>query len=191
MRRPFPTLALLALSIAPGCAGNGDARYVYQDGQYGVIGIPKNSNRWPHRYCDQADTLMKDHFPEGYQVVRAEEVVEGKRELDNSSKRSGEYKPSLLLPAALANLGSIKREGESKQHDQVTIRESRLIYKSTAPAGRPAGNYAAVASLAPDQYVDPNAAERRQAQIAVAESKASADVALQKAAFAPTPGGGQ
>lgn len=38
------TIALVGLlSLASGCAMQPDARYVYQDGQFGVIGIPQNT----------------------------------------------------------------------------------------------------------------------------------------------------
>ena len=39
----FGGLALMA----PGCANMDAARYVYQDGEFGVVGIPRNTDHWP------------------------------------------------------------------------------------------------------------------------------------------------
>ena len=52
-----------------GCAASGQARYVYQDGQYGVVGIPENTSQWPTYYRDQAEKLMTRHFPEGFEMT--------------------------------------------------------------------------------------------------------------------------
>src|SRR4051794_28788029 len=97
MRRTFQAgivSAMLGGTLA-GCSGSREARYVYQDGQYGVIGIPQNTKRWPHNYRGQADNLMESHFPDGYEIVRAEEVEEGDRILDSKSASEREYEPSL------------------------------------------------------------------------------------------------
>ena len=71
----------LAGLLIPGCASTSDARYVYQDGEFGVVAIPQNTPRGPNHYRAQAEALMAQHFPEGYEIVRAEEVVEGSRTL--------------------------------------------------------------------------------------------------------------
>ncbi len=72
---------------AAGCQSVPDARYVYQDGEFGVIGIPRNSPYGRKDYNLQARELMTRHFPEGYEIVRAEEVVEGERTLDTAIKK--------------------------------------------------------------------------------------------------------
>ena len=78
-------VAMLGLTVS-GCMTPPDARYVYQDGQYGVIGIPRNTSLGKKDYRAQAYELMARHFPEGFEIVRAEEVVEGERTLDTARK---------------------------------------------------------------------------------------------------------
>jgi len=73
-----------------GCAGMGEVRYVYQDGQSGVIGLPENTSRWPTYYRKHAEEMMAKHFPQGYEIVRAEEGVEGSRVLVPSCARAVE-----------------------------------------------------------------------------------------------------
>ena len=80
MRQLTVGLGYAAIALTPaGCSAGPDARYDYQDGQYGVIGIPKNTTKGPKDFRKQAVALMEQHFPEGYEIVRAEEVVESKR----------------------------------------------------------------------------------------------------------------
>ena len=62
-----------------GCAGMHEARYVYQDGEYGVVGIPENTNVWPDYYRDQAEALMKKLEFEGLAIVVAKETSAGIR----------------------------------------------------------------------------------------------------------------
>ena len=53
------------------------ARRILRQSDYGIVAIPYNSNAWPSRLRDQADELMNEHFPEGYQIVKEEEYVVG------------------------------------------------------------------------------------------------------------------
>src|SRR5437764_1002735 len=81
--------AIVLMGLLPsvsGCMSQPDARYIYQDGEFGVIGIPQNSPFGKKDYRKQAEELMLRHFPEGHEIVRAEEVVEGQRVLDKSQK---------------------------------------------------------------------------------------------------------
>lgn len=64
------SFALVAIS---GCS----ARRVLREPDYGIIAIPYNSNAWPAKLRDQADELMTEHFPGGYQIVKEEEFVVG------------------------------------------------------------------------------------------------------------------
>ena len=101
MRRSCGWL-LAALSLAPisgGCATSEGVRYVYQDGDFGVVGMPENSDAWPTHYRRRAEKLMEAHFPEGHEIVRAEEVVEGERTLKLEGSNSAELAPQ--LPAGL------------------------------------------------------------------------------------------
>ena len=42
-----------------------------------MIGMPENTDCWPNFYRTQGEKLMADHFKEGHEIVRAEEVIEG------------------------------------------------------------------------------------------------------------------
>ena len=60
-------LAFLLLSTwATGCA-----RYVLKEGDHGVVAVSGPGGR------RKAEKLMAEHFPEGYEIVREEEVVVG------------------------------------------------------------------------------------------------------------------
>ena len=153
---------VIALGFASGCAGTHQARYVYQDGQFGVVGIPRNTSQWPTFYRKQADELMAKHFPLGYEIVRAEEVVEGSRVLTTNGAGGAEVSAGLPLP--LLKIGSIGVSSSRNQADSVKIKECRILYKK-AESGSPAkaDHYAEQPSLSPTTYVDPNALARRQA----------------------------
>ncbi len=148
----------LALLAAGGCASTGEVRYVYQDGQYGVIGLPENTSRWPTHYRDRAEVLMAQHFPQGYEIVRAEEVVEGSRTLTLDGKNSVALGSIGFEPVIkLANIG---RTTGRTQADTTAITECRIVYKK---AEHPRGDaYASQASLTPEEYLDPNAVVRAQ-----------------------------
>jgi hypothetical protein len=159
-RRKAGVVGLLSLLALAGCAGTGQARYVYQDGQYGVIGIPENTCRWPTYYHTQAERLMAEHFPGGYEIVRAEEVVEGSRTLIVGGATSAEIGPGLPAPALrVARLG---RTATRKQSDSVKIHECRIVYKrADAPHHDQPALFADRSSLTPTLYVDPNASARK------------------------------
>jgi hypothetical protein len=149
-----------AALAAPGCAGTHEARYVYQDGQYGVVAIPENTSQWPHHYREQAEGLMAHHFPQGYVIVRAEEVVEGSRTLTRNKAGTAEIAPQ----GEVAPLSLLRRGGSvgRTQADTTSIKECRIIYKKVeTPDNHVAGSYAPEPSLSPVCYVDPNASARK------------------------------
>src|SRR3954449_968254 len=105
---------LVGLVIAtPGCATTSDARYVYQDSQFGVVAIPRNTPEGPKHYREQAEALMAQHFPQGYQIVRAEEVVEGSRTV--TSGRTGNAE---LAPQVSPHLLSLLKVGSTMTKSQ-------------------------------------------------------------------------
>ena len=161
MRPWIKLLAVLPLTgLGAGCASDQAVRYVYQDGDFGVIGLPENTDVPPTHYRQRAEKLMADHFPGGYQVVRAEEVVEGERTVKLEGSRTAEVSPQLSpIPLNVAKLG---RSASSSQADVVKVKECRIIYRRTGGPEKPLGY--AEATLTPTLYVDPNAAERRTAK---------------------------
>ena len=171
--RRCPTVYLFGLCIAIcGCATSPSARYVYQDGEFGVIGIPRNTFLDKTDYRVQADVLMARHFPEGHEIVRAEEVIEGQQTLDVGKKTEIDADPNFVALNQRIKLLKMGRTTSFEEKDQLQLRECRIIYKRKA-AGTPgrSGQFTVVASLAPPLYVDPNDALRhRPATQAVAKT---------------------
>jgi hypothetical protein len=134
-----------------------DARYVYQDGQYGVIGVPRNTSLGKKDYRAQAHELMIQHFPEGYEIVRAEEVVEGERTLDSARKVELDTEPGVAALNQMIKIGKLAKVESLDQKDSVKITECRIIYRRK-PDGRQVGNdgFASVTTLSPELYIDPN-----------------------------------
>jgi hypothetical protein len=152
-------IGLMGLTLT-GCASTSDARYVYQDGEFGVVAIPRNTSEGPTHYRQQAESLMAQHFPEGYEIVRAEEVVEGSRTLTVGKSGSTEITPQ-VAPHLLALLkvgGSVTRN----QADTMALRECRIIYKKADPHSTAAhGGFAPEPSQTPTCYVDPNSESKK------------------------------
>jgi hypothetical protein len=148
--------AVLCLGVI-GCMSPPDARYVYQDGQFGVIGIPRNTSLGKKDYRSQAHELMARHFPEGYEIVRAEEVIEGERTLDTARKIELDSEPGVAALNQMIKVGKFAKMSSSDQKDSVKITESRILYRRK-PDGPPTGHdgFTAVANLAPSLYLDPN-----------------------------------
>src|SRR5947209_6956328 len=110
--------------MMPGCASTFDARYVYQDGEFGVVAIPKNTTQGPDHYREQAEALMAHHFPQGYEIVRAEEVVEGSRTLTVGKTGNTELSPQ-VSPHLLALL-KVGASMSRSQADTLALRECRI-----------------------------------------------------------------
>jgi hypothetical protein len=169
--RAAALLAILAIG-GPGCAGISQVRYVYQDGSAGVIGMPENSSRWPTYYRKHAEELMKQHFPEGFEIVRAEEVVEGSRTLTIKGANSAEIDPA--VPSRIVSVGKLGRSTSRSQSDSLKIKECRIVYKRSDAAAAKRGDYAEQASWNPAPYIDPNTIERRVASTKDAAGKPGA-----------------
>lgn len=149
-------IAVICLGLG-GCMSPPDARYVYQDGQYGVIGIPRNTSLGKKDYREQAFELMSRHFPEGFEIVRAEEVIEGERTLDTARKVELDSEPGVSALNQMIKVGKLAKSTSLDQKDSVKITESRILYRRK-PEGPTTGHdgFAPLASLAPELYIDPN-----------------------------------
>jgi hypothetical protein len=120
----------------------------------------------------QAEELMTRHFPEGHEIVRAEEVMEGQRVLDKSRKSEFETDPAITALNQRINLGKIAQSTSTQQKDSLPILESRIIYKrKTAQGPSGANGFSAVATLLPELYLDPNEMARCRERIELAELK--------------------
>lgn len=177
--RPFGLLILAGFGSI-GCGRDREVRVVYRDGTGGVIGIPQNTNRWPHYYRDKAAREMARHFPDGgYLVVREVEVGKGSRTTFDGASRVAEASPVLnLLKVGL--LRGTKSHGE-QQSQQLT--ESHIFYvKNDANSRRKSGDYSPLATYTPAAYDGPIAA-RLLAQI---EPGAPSDSSTQLASHTET-----
>jgi hypothetical protein len=177
------SVGVLCLATS-GCSTPMVARYIYQDGEYGVIGIPVNNYQKRVDLRAQAESLMARHFPEGYEIVRAEEVNEGERIRDVGRKTELETEPAVAVLNQIIRLGSLNRTTSFAEKDKLQVRECRIIYKkkSIHAAGRN-GQFASVTSLAPPLYIDPNEMVRHQI-------KTSTDLVAKAEAIAKKPGDG-
>jgi hypothetical protein len=160
--RPKNRMLLLVLPVLAstlGCASTApQARYVYQDREFGVVGIPANTDRWPGRYRTRAEELMREHFPEGHEIVRAEEVVEGSRVLTTEGTNTAELAPQ--VPIDLLKIAKLGRVARRIQADTIKVKECRIIYRRAPRADSPPSPFADRPALTPTAYVDPNADER-------------------------------
>jgi hypothetical protein len=176
-------LVCLPALASAGCAKPIVARYIYQDNEFGVVGIPVNTYQKKVDYRDQAEMLMARHFPVGYEIVRAEEVVEGERIRDVGKRTEVDAQPGLAtLSQVVLKLGRLDRVTSYEQKDKLQVRECRIIYKRKS-LGSPgqSGQFAQVTSLAPALYIDPNQVMRQQIKT-TADQLARADSPAKKVA---------
>jgi len=132
-------------------------RYVYQDKDFGVVGMPENTNRWPTKYRHRAEKLMDRHFPEGHEIVRAEEVDAGSRTVKVEGSRTAELGPQ--LPAEVIKVAKFGRTASRSQSDVTRIKECRIVYRRRA--GSEAPGYSPDIEATPAQYIDPNDEARK------------------------------
>jgi hypothetical protein len=189
MRAWVVYVALLAAATS-GCATRGTVRYVYQDGTFGVIGMPENTNRWPTYYHRKAEKMMAEHFPDGYEIVRAEEVTEGSRTLKIDRSKTAEVTPQ--VPAEILKIAKFGRTASRSQADVVKIKECRMIYRRTDHPGTRL--FSSDMECSPTRYIDPNEAERKKpeakapdAAIAKANESKAKPAAPKPNAPAPSP----
>jgi hypothetical protein len=155
-----PSLALFCAAVSlSGCAQTHGVRYVYQDRDFGVVGMPENTDSWPTYYRRRGEKLMDAHFSEGYEIVRAEEVIEGERTLKVEGANSAEISPQ--ISKSVLRLLKVGHSASRSEAETVKVKECRIIYRRASPT-KPKG-YAGAATLTPTLYVDPNVAERRKA----------------------------
>jgi hypothetical protein len=156
MPRVVRALLILGWSVTgTGCVGFVEARYVYQDGYFGVVGIPSNTTTWPRDYRAQAEALMKAHFPDGYEIVRAEEVIEGVRTLVLDGKTTAQVSPTLPAPLPAVGGLSLGRTASRTQSDSVKIKECRIVYKRAGSLD-PEPGFSADPEVSPARYRDPD-----------------------------------
>jgi hypothetical protein len=157
-------------------------RYVYQDHDFGVIGMPENSDCWPTHYRRQCAKLMDAHFPDGHEIVRAEEVIEGERTLKVEGRKSAEISPQ--FSESVLKVVKLGHSASRSEAETVKVKECRIIYRRTDSVK--SKGYSAAATLTPTLYVDPNATERRKASETPKNSPQPAKSPMVKAGHSPT-----
>jgi hypothetical protein len=163
------TLLLRAIGLgfvllpAAGCMKPIVARYVYQDHEFGVVAIPINTYLGKVSFRNEAEELMARHFPEGFEIVRAEEVNEGERTLDVGRKTQIETEPNVTALNQMIKLGKLDQTTSFEQKDKIMVRECRIIYKRKShQSAVPGGQFTTMSSVNPRFYIDPNELVRRQ-----------------------------
>jgi hypothetical protein len=165
-------LGLAAFATA-GCMRPMVARYVYQDHDFGVVAIPMNTYLGKMSFRGEAEALMARHFPDGYEIVRAEEVNEGERTLDVGRKTQIETEPNFSALNQMIKLGKLDQTTSFEQKDKIMVRECRIIYKRKSAASPASfGQFAAISSINPRYYIDPNEIVRRQNADMIAKNAA-------------------
>lgn len=185
-------LLVVVAAGVPGClTTQQDARYVYQDGDFGVIGVPRNTSFGKKDYRQQAHQLMTLHFPEGYEIVRAEEIVAGERVTDTARKVEVDSEPGINALNQMLKVGKFAKSTSLDQKDTLQITESRIIYRrKSAPGTTLAEGFTRDPHAAPDLYIDPNRTTRdlAAATLLAARKKAeNPDPAAPKAEIAAKP----
>ena len=114
-------LLLVVGGLVAGLTGCSSARYVLRESDRGIVAIPANTNMWPWKHRDDADTLMQGHFPNGYQIDREFEEVVGK------TTTSGEDTDgqTVQLADGLVTLDTGQRRSSSTTTD---VTEYRIEY---------------------------------------------------------------
>jgi hypothetical protein len=160
-------------------------RYVYQDRDFGVIAMPENTDWWPTHYRRHGEKLMQDHFPDGYEIVRAEEVIEGERTTKCEGSNSAEVSPQ--ISDSLVKVVKLGHTASHSEAETVKVKECRIIYRRVGATK--SKDYAATTTLTPPLYVDPNDVERKKAkEPAGAKAIARADAASKDAGADRTKG---
>ncbi len=160
-----------------GCV-SGQARYVYQDGESGVIAIPKNTPKT----MAHAETLMEKHFPgRNYEVVRTVEVeTGGSRSTYQSDTTNAE---ATSLRGGFLSSAKLGHNRDRKQAESTKLLEARIVYHKCVPTGQAGLAFAESPEYTPKVYSDAVAEEllglgKKNTQLAKAHAKTSKDVAV-------------
>jgi hypothetical protein len=105
-------------------------------------------------------------------------VSEGEKTLDLGKRTEIDSEPNLTALNQMIRLGKLSRTTSYEEKDKLQLRECRIIYKkkSLGDSAKGPGQFAAVASLTPSLYIDPNETMRRQ----IATELAKANTATKK-----------
>lgn len=141
-------VVLLAAAAITGMGGCGKARLVEVSQQGGVVAIPSNTNSWPHYYRNQAEELIKQKCPNGYEIVQEEEFVTGQVARTDSRTKT-DRAPTLDLgrfhndaeesegsSTSLAGLSIPLGKTRQETHETTNytdLKEYRIYYRPKSP----------------------------------------------------------
>lgn len=131
---------VLALAGVMGCTST--ARMVQGTPDGGTVAIPSNSNFWPCYHRDEAERLMARKCPNGYEIVKEEEVVTGKQATTSESVDRSTDK---------AKTGPRERTTTSTVTTMKDQTEYRITFRAKTPTLAPAQTAASLpaTTLAP------------------------------------------
>lgn len=108
-RMRFLSALMIGLFTLAGCAS---PRFVQMDQGGGIVALRENTNVWPTYYRDKAATMIGRKCPNGYEIVREEEVATGTVSHTNSQTDTRE------APSALFGGGNNRTEKSGKQGER-------------------------------------------------------------------------
>ena len=120
-------LAFVAVVIAVAMTGC-NARQVLKEPSYGIVSIPHNTNAWPMKYRDKADEVMRKHFPDGFEVIREEEVVVGQQTRFSEDEEHADVE----IIDGILSVGATERRGTATTTD-VTEYHIHYVPKNHVP----------------------------------------------------------
>lgn len=116
-------LVPLALVVLCGCMSN--ARYVDLNQTGGVVAIPTNTNVWPSFNRKNAEKLIAERCPHGYEIESEQEVVVGTNTVVHTdTKRTGD---PILAALKIAPVNEVSTQSTS-QRDRT---EWRIRFRRT------------------------------------------------------------
>ena len=148
---------------ASGCYTPMVARYIYQDGEYGVVGIPVNNYQKRLDFRAQAEGLMAATFRKATRSSVPRRLMKESGSGTWAGRRKSTTEPAVAVLNQIIRLGTLNRTTSFAEKDKLQVRECRIIYKkkSVHTPGR-TGQFASATSLAPPLYIDPNEILRHQ-----------------------------
>jgi hypothetical protein len=129
LRLLLPAAVCLLVAVS-GCGSARMLSYNADTGT-GVVAIPANYNFWPLKYRDDADKLMAQKCPNGYDVVEEKEAVVGQRATTSASTETQQAIRARGGPLDRTNSSSVTTLSDETEY-RITFR-ARAVPKP-APA---------------------------------------------------------
>jgi len=129
LRLLMPAAVCLLVAVS-GCGSARVLTYNADTGT-GVVAIPANYNFWPLKYRDDAEKLIAQKCPNGYDIVEEREVVVGQRATTSASTETQQPTSTRRGPLERTNSSSVTTVSDETEY-RITFR-ARAVPKP-APA---------------------------------------------------------